>query len=224
MKLSLAAGLAGIVLAACAVPASASIVSVLGTSSPWDPTVAPNGVFGTAGATGPISILVNAGDSITIDYLDGVTSAFLGAPPSVDAEGYVGGAFGSGARMDGGPALTGIGSATALPSFFIDPTNSGPPIWLNALLGSFVDASGAVLGTSFATGNDAFMVVAPTGAVALLLGLNDDIFDDNSGALRVSVTGSSVIAGVPEPASWALMITGFGLSGALLRRRRGALV
>jgi len=25
---------------------------------------------------------------------------------------------------------------------------------------------------------------------------------------------------VPEPASWALMITGFGLSGAMLRRRR----
>jgi hypothetical protein len=29
-------------------------------------------------------------------------------------------------------------------------------------------------------------------------------------------------AGVPEPASWALMISGFGLAGASLRRRRGA--
>ena len=29
--------------------------------------------------------------------------------------------------------------------------------------------------------------------------------------------------GVPEPASWALMIAGFGLAGAALRRRRGAL-
>jgi hypothetical protein len=27
-------------------------------------------------------------------------------------------------------------------------------------------------------------------------------------------------AGVPEPASWALMIGGFGLAGASLRRRR----
>jgi hypothetical protein len=27
-------------------------------------------------------------------------------------------------------------------------------------------------------------------------------------------------AGVPEPASWAMMITGFGLAGALLRRRK----
>jgi len=29
--------------------------------------------------------------------------------------------------------------------------------------------------------------------------------------------------GVPEPATWAMMITGFGLAGAALRRRRGAL-
>jgi opacity protein-like surface antigen len=30
----------------------------------------------------------------------------------------------------------------------------------------------------------------------------------------------TVAAGVPEPASWALMIGGFGMSGAMLRRRR----
>ncbi|HXA39806.1 MAG TPA: PEPxxWA-CTERM sorting domain-containing protein [Phenylobacterium sp.] len=30
-------------------------------------------------------------------------------------------------------------------------------------------------------------------------------------------------AGVPEPASWALMIGGFGLAGAMLRRRRATL-
>ena len=28
------------------------------------------------------------------------------------------------------------------------------------------------------------------------------------------------IAGVPEPASWDLLITGFGLRGAMVRRRR----
>ena len=45
-----------------------------------------------------------------------------------------------------------------------------------------------------------------------------------------AVTGSnagvffdSFSAGVPEPASWALMIGGFGMAGAMLRRRRAAL-
>lgn len=32
--------------------------------------------------------------------------------------------------------------------------------------------------------------------------------------------GSSVNGGVPEPATWALMLSGFGLAGANLRRRR----
>ncbi|WP_374660127.1 PEPxxWA-CTERM sorting domain-containing protein [Phenylobacterium sp.] len=32
-----------------------------------------------------------------------------------------------------------------------------------------------------------------------------------------------VQTGVPEPATWAMMITGFGLAGAAIRRRRGAL-
>jgi hypothetical protein len=37
----------------------------------------------------------------------------------------------------------------------------------------------------------------------------------------VSVTGPAAGAGgVPEPASWALMIAGFGMAGGLLRQRR----
>ena len=31
---------------------------------------------------------------------------------------------------------------------------------------------------------------------------------------------SPIVMGVPEPASWALMIIGFGSAGALLRKRR----
>lgn len=39
---------------------------------------------------------------------------------------------------------------------------------------------------------------------------------DNIGSLTVAKIG----AAVPEPAAWALMITGFGLAGGALRRRR----
>ena len=34
--------------------------------------------------------------------------------------------------------------------------------------------------------------------------------------------GWVVISSVPEPGTWALLITGFGLTGAAMRRRRSA--
>lgn len=37
-----------------------------------------------------------------------------------------------------------------------------------------------------------------------------------------NVTVSEVVAGVPEPTSWAMLIVGFGLTGATMRRRRAA--
>lgn len=43
--------------------------------------------------------------------------------------------------------------------------------------------------------------------------------DPNPTALRVEMTGSAG-AGVPEPASWAMMLAGFGGVGALMRARR----
>jgi hypothetical protein len=39
---------------------------------------------------------------------------------------------------------------------------------------------------------------------------------------RFSTAGPDIPAGVPEPATWSLMIGGFGLAGAALRRRRQA--
>ena len=55
----------------------------------------------------------------------------------------------------------------------------------------------------------------------LHFGVGDGNFGDNSGAYRITV------ANVPEPASWAMMIAGFGLVGAAARvsarRRRVAI-
>ena len=45
-----------------------------------------------------------------------------------------------------------------------------------------------------------------------------------AGSFGGTVNFSPVTAGVPEPASWALMIIGFGSAGALLRRRRHAML
>ena len=43
---------------------------------------------------------------------------------------------------------------------------------------------------------------------------------NRQGILDFSLT--SLTVGVPEPTTWALMIGGFGIAGAMLRRRRGA--
>ena len=61
-------------------------------------------------------------------------------------------------------------------------------------------------GQPFAPGA-AYSGTAPAGANQLLLGFNDDIFGDNSGALRVEVTGATTTA-VPEPAVWLTMLVG----------------
>ena len=50
-------------------------------------------------------------------------------------------------------------------------------------------------------------------------------FKDDAGGSRLyyaAFDAQSVAFSVPEPTSWALMISGFGLAGAALRRRRAA--
>jgi len=200
--------------------ASAATVAVDGHAGPWDRSVMGNPTYGVGDNIAAASLKVNAGDMITITYLSGLTSAFGSVPPTVDATGYVGGPFGSGADCNGIPC-TGIGSSgQPFPSFYLDPTNMGPQIALNALIGDFVDSSGKIL-DEFAPGDGPFSITAPAGAVALQLGVNDDIFSDNSGSLDIGVTGSTA---VPEPSIWAMMLMGFGGLGVMIRggRRRSA--
>jgi PEP-CTERM motif len=47
---------------------------------------------------------------------------------------------------------------------------------------------------------------------------SSQIFGSNQFATLL-VSDSNVVAGVPEPAAWALMIAGFGLVGSAMRRR-----
>jgi hypothetical protein len=64
-------------------------------------------------------------------------------------------------------------------------------------------------------------VTTPT---TLYFGVDDDILTDNTGAYVLVI--SQVVdpeGGVPEPAVWIVILAGFGLAGALLRRRVPAL-
>jgi hypothetical protein len=192
----------------------APAATVLGTAGPYDPANPLNAAidYGVHDNTAPTAIPVNAGDNITITYVSGLTSAF-GGIPTVDADGYVGGIFGS------GPGRSGIGSSsTFMPSYYLDPTNTGTPVNLNHLMGSFANSLGKVL-TAFAIGNGPFSITAPSGTTFLLLGMNDDIFRDNTGFLNVDVTGSTALA-TPLPAALPLFATGLGMLGGVLGWRR----
>nr|MEA2798455.1 hypothetical protein [Phenylobacterium sp.] len=60
------------------------------------------------------------------------------------------------------------------------------------------------------------------GAAAGFQGTGDESWGTHD--ILVSAPGAGDLAGdIPEPLSWALMVTGFGGVGAALRRRRFAL-
>ena len=60
------------------------------------------------------------------------------------------------------------------------------------------------------------LVIGGTGAFSV----NATTFDDFENALKRKITIEVTGGGVPEPSTWAMMIGGFGLVGAAMRRRR----
>ena len=221
-----------------ALPATAAInVAVAGTSMPWDWRA--GGIndafqFGIKDGTGPVVVSfasagITAGGPWAVIEKGGLTSAY-GGVPTVDNNGYQGSVF-----KDGVLGSTG----TYFPSNYTPSYWDADPlagVFLEALIFTFTDDSGAIIGSPYATniypdglGGYNFTggivgAATPAGATRIQLGLNDDLFADNTGSLTICV-GSSYAAcfpspGVPEPAAWALMLGGFGLVGAAVRLRR----
>ena len=83
---------------------------------------------------------------------------------------------------------------------------------LGTLLGSFTETPG--LSDYFQIGYSKQVVLSSAGNIYALV--NDTYYSNNIDGFNVTV------AAVPEPASWAMMIAGFGLVGALMRRRSAA--
>lgn len=95
----------------------------------------------------------------------------------------------------------------------LNTTNASTPLvgYTGVAYGALVTTGGTLYGGAD-PGNAVYAVNAATGA----------------SAFKANVTGTSrafyglapILAGVPEPATWAMMLVGFGGLGALLRRRR----
>lgn len=197
--LAAALALAG---ATAAVPAGAIVFegSVAGTAMPslWDDTTGFNAAcrFAVGDGTGPLIINFGAlgfspGDPWGILWVGGLTNAFGGVP---DADN--GGDFGSVFKND----VLGS-SGEPFPSFYL-PGEWGPPgdpiagVYLNAPVGAFALSDGTVvapfsLGTHYPDGARLIGVSTSYSPAfhgsRMQLGLNDDIFADNTGSLLVCV-------------------------------------
>lgn len=234
IRLSLAAIAATLL---CAAPAVAGTIAVDSTTDIWlagQPSGSTvTGFFGTDTATtnSPVLLVASGGSTFTFSAT-GSTSvdAFCFAGP--DGNGCYPDETGFGV----GPA-NGIGTykgpANALIGVFLSddqPTGLGGPDSLDFTDPLVVGAAGfaPLLNQIFfigdgLTGDGSGAIqtfLAPTGSTRLFLAVADSIGSSvgNEGSLRV--TFGSTGGAVPEPASWALMIAGFGLAGATLRRRR----
>lgn len=146
----------------------------------------------------------------------------------------------------GAPAtfITGDGANPTSPVLSGTPIFNGPIAVLfdtdQAGVGfdaGFFDAAGSTAITAFDRNGNRLGSVANTGLGIEFLGLvTSDGAPQIAGVflelvgnepagfaidnLRFGVQGQVVVPGIPEPTSWAMLIAGFGLTGAVLRRRR----
>ena len=81
--------------------------------------------------------------------------------------------------------------------------------------GVFTNAGGSIIGAPFSIG-DSRTVIVPSGATQLQLGMDDNNYDDNHGAVTMNVSEASV----PEPGTLALFAACALVAFAAWRWRR----
>jgi hypothetical protein len=235
---ALAALAAGLVTLAGQAQASVvvdSTTDIFLASQPSGATV--TGFFGTdtAPANSPVKFDVTAGGTVTFAATGSTSVAFTGDPSDCFA-GPDGGCFTDESGFSPAPASgTYKGPSEALIGVFLGPgvtsvqdgeasldysdlanqnlTNYTPDLNQIFFIGDGVNGDGVTQ-----------QFLAPTGAGFLYIAVADSIGSstNNGGFLTVDVTGASLDAGaaVPEPATWGLILLGFGGLGASLRFRR----
>lgn len=184
-------------------------VDVVGSSNPYGITVsgpASGNVIDLDGTPGPGEIVMkndfafNAGDTVSLSFVLGGSQRVSGTDNFFTR--LIFGGFASQAISNG--VGTGIFSDLTGASGFFAPTTT-----FNRTI-----ASNVPFGTSsfsFTAGN--------AGSLRLAFGSTSR---DNIGPLLDNVSLAVTPSAVPEPATWLMMLAGFGIVGSAMRRRRPA--
>ena len=181
--------------------ANAATFTVNGTANPFlagaasGQTIALNGFTDTAPADSPVAVAVTAGQTLGITATGSVGNCGGCSSPNPNG----GGATASSA-ITGGTYSTFVNGYASLP--------------INSLVGVFNGING---GNVFFIGASDLSIPVPVGATELYLGTVDGYqWSNNEGSFSVDVAGAN---GVPEPATWAMMLVGMGMVGYALRNR-----
>ena len=159
---------------------------VRATAMPW--LWQPGGLnasygFGAQDGIGPLILTLaglqaKPGGILLVRYLSGEISTGMGSP-MMDANGF--------ANFDafGANGITG----KPMPNRYMSPY----PINVGSLVGAFTTRAGRLVGAPFALGDRPTQLTIPAGAAQLQLGINDDLYADNTGAFTIAVTTGSTI-------------------------------
>jgi hypothetical protein len=187
------------------------VVTVPGTSGPWQWNAALNASYPYAEvipyAFGPTTppVIVSAangipfipGDVISFNYLSGLAQGGINFP-WWDADGD-----------PGSPKMYGAPNYGYSPGYYVPPVGAALVNYME-LVGTFADATGAIVGYPCVIGDTATLSI-PVGATQFQLGLNDDNYGDNAGMLSIGVSEA------PEPCTLALL--GLGALGFVRRKK-----
>lgn len=181
--------------------ANAATITVSATFDPA--TLAP----GTLNDVPIDPVTIGAGDTldITIDFLGGAVTIGAGSPI------WFGLLTGVGDTLDTVSTISFTGGSANLVSSFGPLPQTNSAVHVGSFFANPLITTGAG-DFSFVTANQLLDVIsAPAGP---------RVYDSAFFFYATTITGGGVI---PEPATWGLMIAGFGLVGAAIRRRTAAI-
>ncbi len=185
-----------------AIQAAAQIqVTVQGNQGPWDQGLNPKYAYGVGDNADPVVISAAPGfsfvpgETVTVSYVSGTVVAGFSGFPWVDADGDLG-------YVTNNKCI----DLGCWPSYYMRPY----PIYLVELVGTFAH-NGVIVGRPFAIGDGPKAFVIPARANQLLLGANDNQYDDNAGSWILSV--SSQPAGADPGQSSSLVLVNGTVNG-----------